>query len=703
MASDVNALRDRLLADAIATGLRGRDSFTAATTLLALPELKQHLRERAQTYRQDISATEAEAETGAEQALQMWQQLMPPGRVWRTVTTLTYAATALLQVRGGEVVLQVRREEPGREILQWRFVSLALPQGILVAAVDPDGVSATGRVRVLDRSIAPDSPVAQQHVHHAAMISFEEVWSSLRLRALLAPGALVASLRDLRAFCPHLHRGPCDAGRGSTAKASRSATDRAKHMAAWGDVIRQAFIARRILERHAGHSRVLTDCNEGDCAQVTNGVLWRFTTGRTPIQRRGVTAYPWPDELVRLARRHRDAITPSLLKRSNGERTDFMAQQAANERALLRLAIMYVRPDERESFDPLFERLFVQYLRVKVAIFGLLVHQPGEHGLRKFLEHFSQIKVYAPEAEFLRPRRPVEPGLQVHATEYRVAPDAWFRARRRPENAIEEYRGEAGTGAEAAWVIHFKRAAPGKTLPLHGTDVRRMESDADQIVRSLSVRPSDLQRLRAIDICGVEDAQPSWVSAPTLRRVRRQSSRVAALSPRLHLEPLRLSIHTGEDFLWLTSGTRAIAEPFHWRLIERGDRIGHGIAITLEPNDWWERWNGRVLAVKRIDRLLDLAFLAEYAHARTNDESEWLRIGIEALVRDLRFKYGSGRSDVDIVSTARKFWRCLGSRVSRRLMSTSVRRLVMNDCTRAGFTRISGIAVHRTELRRSCI
>ena len=45
----------------------------------------------------------------------------------------------------------------------------------------------------------------------------------------------------------------------------------------------------------------------------------------------------------------------------------------------------------------------------------------------------------------------------------------------------------------------------------------------------------------------------------------------------------------------MTSGIRAIAEPFHWNLIERGDRIGHGIAITLDPTDWWERHGGEVL------------------------------------------------------------------------------------------------------------
>src|ERR1700690_4465485 len=121
-----------------------------------------------------------------------------------------------------------------------------------------------------------------------------------------------------------------------------------------------------------------------------------------------------------------------------------------------------------------------------------------------------------------------------------------------------------------------------------------MEIDADYIKRDLDANPVHLRMLRGIDICGVEDAQPLWVSADTLRRVRLHSRLVAAKRPDLHLDPLRLTLHAGEDFNWLTSGIRAIAEPFHWNLIKRGDRIGHGIAATLDPEKWWQQRDGEV-------------------------------------------------------------------------------------------------------------
>ena len=81
-----------------------------------------------------------------------------------------------------------------------------------------------------------------------------------------------------------------------------------------------------------------------------------------------------------------------------------------------------------------------------------------------------------------------------------------------------------------------------------------------------------------------------------------------------------------------------MAEPFHWGLIERGDRIGHGLALTLEPETWFRRHRGEVLRVKRFDRLLDLAFLAEYAKDQNDSQRNWLREQIVDTVRIPRLR-----------------------------------------------------------------
>jgi hypothetical protein len=114
-----------------------------------------------------------------------------------------------------------------------------------------------------------------------------------------------------------------------------------------------------------------------------------------------------------------------------------------------------------------------------------------------------------------------------------------------------------------------------------------------------------------------------------------------------------------------------VAEPFHWNLIERGDRIGHGIAVTFDPKQWWTRNDGQVISVKRIDRLLDLAFLVQYTTGgRSREEDEWLLEQVTDTFAGLGIK-GTKESarpkDTDVVETAVKVWLELGGRTMRRL------------------------------------
>ena len=172
----------------------------------------------------------------------------------------------------------------------------------------------------------------------------------------------------------------------------------------------------------------------------------------------------------------------------------------------------YLQPEDADTHDEVYEVLLLQYLRVKTALFGLLVHPPGEPGLQKFLDHFQQIKVYAPEADVMSPPTPNEPGLQVNATEYRVAPDAWLNTFRLRGGEIEE-KSRVDDHRESAWLVHFKRTRRKDGQPLFGGAIREMDSEADDIMRALDAKPRLLRSLRGLDICGVEEDQPMWVSA----------------------------------------------------------------------------------------------------------------------------------------------------------------------------------------------
>ncbi len=673
MRVDHEAIADRLYAEAIAAPLRDSVQFGRSEHLY--PNIDTYWRTRAEIIRSDLKCVEATIEQGIEKVqneIKEISKIENAQRPKRIIAILSQHAGHILQQNGREMILRVKQQEPGREILRWRFISLLIPPTILIAAATQDKFPVPKTVRILNPSMGPDFDVAQNHLHHAAITSFEELWVSLRRRALLEPGAFVKSLGSEKAFCPQLHRKECPGGKSDLEKkwGKKDKIARTRHMAQWVDLIRQAFIARRVLEAHAWHDGALKKCTDSIC-QEGKAQLRAFLAGRTKPYSVIGTAYPWTGELVGLGRRYRKYTNPEH-RRKSALRSNFIREEAASERSLLARAFARLRPQDKESPDKQYEILFLQYLRVKTAVFRLLVHPPGEHGLENFLEYFSQIKLYAGETDGITPPKPDEPGLTVQATEYRVAPDAWLN-KLYFNSTVEEQTGNSSK-TESAWLIHFKRSKADGSLPLFGAAVRELESDARKIAALLEQDPRRLRNLRGIDLCGVEGAQPLWVSAQTLRSLRRRSQHTAARRPGLRLEPLRLTVHAGEDFRWLTSGIRAVAEPFQWHLIERGDRVGHGIAITLEPKRWWDDHLGEVMETRTIDRFLDLAFLAKYTediegkkeYRRTPEQSEWLKIEMKRVAEKIWPKLSADCAD--IIEIAKDIWTSLGSRTTRHLM-----------------------------------
>ncbi len=201
-------------------------------------------------------------------------------------------------------------------------------------------------------------------------------------------------------------------------------------MADWCSLIQQAFIARHMLDRHSYHAGPLSSCTEPECA---NDIirLRSFLAGRSRPNRAALVAYR-QGERYRLQRRFRKAMTPTASGPERWAAAKLASNLATEERDFLVRLRALGRGRDRAAgtcvggnTDLWYEKLFLQYLRIKTAVFGLLVHRPGERGLNNFVDHFKQIKVYAPESALLRPAAHVEPGLRVHSVERRVAPDAW--------------------------------------------------------------------------------------------------------------------------------------------------------------------------------------------------------------------------------------------------------------------------------------
>lgn len=439
--------------------------------------------------------------------------------------------------------------QPGEEILRWRWMSLALPTSLLIAAATPSGAIPPKTVRLLDCSIAPDRPVALLHAHLGAMTSFEALWSRLGVR--------VISAREIGELMLAVQNGnPLGQGMGRE----------------WVEALRKGFWVREILLRHAGHSSRLSACSRCELSPELRNVVSHFSTDpRTTIASgRDLSPKPWINE-----------------------RREECFMQRALEHA------------KREGGQ--YELLLTQYIRMKVLLFRYIVADPDAHGLTSFVGTFGRANAYAQhhDASDLASEINSEIGLDVRCVEIRTNPRYW----------LNHHVGKAPferRATETGWLLHFQRndgvtASPASTA---GDVKRASRAKAKDVLRISSVirtKPEVLRHLRGLDIAALEREGPLWDFIDALRDIRDVSRQAASACPGLH--PLRLSIHVGEDFDHLASGLRAVHEPFAWRLLERGDRLGHALALGLVPSQWVTWVERKQIRMRPWDRLLDIGWM----------------------------------------------------------------------------------------------
>lgn len=134
--------------------------------------------------------------------------------------------------------------------------------------------------------------------------------------------------------------------------------------------------------------------------------------------------------------------------------------------------------------------------------------------------------------------------------------------------------------------------------------------------------PWTLTMVRGIDLCSDELGVPTWVMAPLVRYVR-DVSRAASAHVQSEwgeeLPPLRSTIHVGEEFVHLLGGLRRIDEAVELLKLGQGDRLGHSIALGVNPTLWANRTSA--IAITRMERLLDLAWEWSFSTSRAIDIS----------------------------------------------------------------------------------
>ena len=137
----------------------------------------------------------------------------------------------------------------------------------------------------------------------------------------------------------------------------------------------------------------------------------------------------------------------------------------------------------------------------------------------------------------------------------------------------------------------------------------------------LKTKYIDLSKLiTTIDIAGNENLTPPEVFAPIVKFLRRDIKKNDLLKSDfmkyqqkgnkfLEHHKLRLSVHAGEDFNHIVTGMRKVHETIKFYHMEQMDRLGHALAIGLNPKKWCEN-NGDIFVSKQehLDNLIWLYF-----------------------------------------------------------------------------------------------
>lgn len=130
---------------------------------------------------------------------------------------------------------------------------------------------------------------------------------------------------------------------------------------------------------------------------------------------------------------------------------------------------------------------------------------------------------------------------------------------------------------------------------------RRIERQGRDLLTITKYMPSIRDLLTGIDAAANESHTPPEPFGPVFRMMRRGGW-------------VHATYHVGEDFEHLLSGIRAVVEAIEFLGLQSGDRIGHAIALGIDPRRWL-RYLGSRIMLRVQDHLDNLVFAHEWLAA----------------------------------------------------------------------------------------
>ncbi len=322
---------------------------------------------------------------------------------------------------------------------------------------------------------------------------------------------------------------------------------------------------------------------------------------------------------------------------------------------LLNLMSYYLEPDNTKiNYDDLgiqmssgvFISLSLKYLRIKNSFFNMLVQQTSIKGLDFFKDHYNMHSRFhlktqrldmfwenTMRAQFQNPHiQKIEFRMSISSNEsdFKKQLNAFLRA------YYEILKSDYCRKVEVQGKYNEFTYEPAKKFPRVGIVyhlIKQNDTDIDdkchfsrtkkenefhyfskiksgyqnQVQYVKDIRNSDPELSRYIvglDAASIENDTPIWVFKDAYEHARDTSTD--------HLnhfkdgmldvyQSLGFTMHAGEDFRHLLSGLRRIDEVVRFLKFKAGDRIGHGTALGVNPENW--RCLNPVVVIPKIELL----------------------------------------------------------------------------------------------------
>ncbi len=114
-------------------------------------------------------------------------------------------------------------------------------------------------------------------------------------------------------------------------------------------------------------------------------------------------------------------------------------------------------------------------------------------------------------------------------------------------------------------------------------------------LRDSTQYPGIERYLIGIDVASLENTVPTWVFCDIFEHARDGKQEVFSNSRGQPFQSVRFTCHAGEDFRHLMSGLRRVYEVVHYLKFHAGDRIGHGLALGISVDDWYQSHENVIL------------------------------------------------------------------------------------------------------------